>query len=136
MITFRRFQLVIVFIVLFLYLTLLFFCVAVQHGWEFLGQDTSGPRQSQLLPPLPPGWEERQDNLGRIFYVNHVTRTMQCHRPTIQQDILQVLMSNIISSKSFLMEEILRVCFYVLYKGKAMVKVTDHRTIMLMRSMP
>ncbi|XP_015254845.1 PREDICTED: E3 ubiquitin-protein ligase NEDD4 isoform X2 [Cyprinodon variegatus] len=56
-----------------------------EHGWEFLGQDTSGPRQSQLLPPLPPGWEERQDNLGRIFYVNHVTRTMQCHRPTIQE---------------------------------------------------
>ncbi|XP_047219264.1 E3 ubiquitin-protein ligase NEDD4a isoform X2 [Girardinichthys multiradiatus] len=50
-------------------------------GWELLDQDTSGPRQSQLLPP---GWEERQDNLGRIYFVNHVTRTTQCHRPTIQ----------------------------------------------------
>uniref|UniRef100_A0A8C3AWX0 HECT-type E3 ubiquitin transferase n=1 Tax=Cyclopterus lumpus TaxID=8103 RepID=A0A8C3AWX0_CYCLU len=45
-----------------------------QPGWEFLeSQDMSGPRQSQLLPALPPGWEERQDNLGRTFFVNHET---------------------------------------------------------------
>uniref|UniRef100_A0A672ZBD2 HECT-type E3 ubiquitin transferase n=1 Tax=Sphaeramia orbicularis TaxID=375764 RepID=A0A672ZBD2_9TELE len=49
-------------------------------GWEFLeGQDMSGPRQSQLLPALPPGWEERQDNLGRTYYVNHESRTTQWH---------------------------------------------------------
>ncbi|KAM4596453.1 E3 ubiquitin-protein ligase NEDD4-like isoform 1-T1 [Fundulus diaphanus] len=54
-------------------------------AWESLDQDMSGPRQSQLLPPLPPGWEERQDNLGRTYFVNHVTRTMQWHRPTIQE---------------------------------------------------
>ncbi|KAM4743572.1 E3 ubiquitin-protein ligase NEDD4-like [Anableps anableps] len=54
-------------------------------GWELLDQDMSGPRQSQLLPPLPAGWEERQDNLGRIYFVNHVTRTTQWHRPTIQE---------------------------------------------------
>uniref|UniRef100_A0A8P4KNG8 HECT-type E3 ubiquitin transferase n=1 Tax=Dicentrarchus labrax TaxID=13489 RepID=A0A8P4KNG8_DICLA len=43
-------------------------------GWEFLeAQDMSGPRQSQLLPALPPGWEERQDNLGRTYFVNHET---------------------------------------------------------------
>ncbi|XP_016517711.1 E3 ubiquitin-protein ligase NEDD4-like isoform X1 [Poecilia formosa] len=54
-------------------------------GWELLDQDMSGPRQSQMLPPLPPGWEERQDNLGRIYFVNHVTRTTQWHRPTMQQ---------------------------------------------------
>uniref|UniRef100_A0A3Q2QWV5 HECT-type E3 ubiquitin transferase n=1 Tax=Fundulus heteroclitus TaxID=8078 RepID=A0A3Q2QWV5_FUNHE len=53
--------------------------------WESLDQDMSGPRQSQLLPPLPPGWEERQDNLGRTYFVNHVTRTMQWHRPTTQE---------------------------------------------------
>uniref|UniRef100_A0A3B5RB63 HECT-type E3 ubiquitin transferase n=1 Tax=Xiphophorus maculatus TaxID=8083 RepID=A0A3B5RB63_XIPMA len=52
-------------------------------GWELLDQDMSGPRQSQLLPPLPPGWEERQDNLGRNYFVNHVTRTTQWHRPTM-----------------------------------------------------
>uniref|UniRef100_A0A8C7ZNU7 E3 ubiquitin-protein ligase n=1 Tax=Oryzias sinensis TaxID=183150 RepID=A0A8C7ZNU7_9TELE len=56
-----------------------------QPDWEFLeGQDMSGPRQGQLLLPLPPGWEERQDNLGRIYYVNHETRTTQWQRPTIQ----------------------------------------------------
>uniref|UniRef100_A0A3P9MUR8 E3 ubiquitin-protein ligase n=1 Tax=Poecilia reticulata TaxID=8081 RepID=A0A3P9MUR8_POERE len=56
-------------------------------GWELLDQDMSGPRQSQMLPPLPPGWEERQDNLGRIYFVNHVTRTTQWHRPTINTDV-------------------------------------------------
>uniref|UniRef100_A0A665U4R7 E3 ubiquitin-protein ligase n=1 Tax=Echeneis naucrates TaxID=173247 RepID=A0A665U4R7_ECHNA len=41
-------------------------------GWEHLeSQDMSGLRQSQVLPPLPSGWEERQDNLGRIYFVNH-----------------------------------------------------------------
>uniref|UniRef100_A0A8C3GBJ5 E3 ubiquitin-protein ligase n=1 Tax=Cyclopterus lumpus TaxID=8103 RepID=A0A8C3GBJ5_CYCLU len=41
----------------------------IDPGWEFLeSQDMSGPRQSQLLPALPPGWEERQDNLGRTFF--------------------------------------------------------------------
>ncbi|XP_075994306.1 E3 ubiquitin-protein ligase NEDD4 isoform X2 [Genypterus blacodes] len=54
-------------------------------GWEFLeGQDMSGPRQNHLLPTLPPGWEERQDNLGRTFYVNHESRTTQWQRPTVQ----------------------------------------------------
>ncbi|XP_067104674.1 E3 ubiquitin-protein ligase NEDD4 isoform X2 [Osmerus mordax] len=54
-------------------------------GWEFLeGQDMSGPRHNHLLPALPPGWEERQDNLGRTYYVNHDTRTTQWHRPIIQ----------------------------------------------------
>lgn len=54
-------------------------------GWEFLeSQDMSGPRESQLLPALPPGWEERQDNLGRTYYVNHESRTTQWQRPTMQ----------------------------------------------------
>ncbi|XP_044046347.1 E3 ubiquitin-protein ligase NEDD4a isoform X2 [Siniperca chuatsi] len=54
-------------------------------GWEFLeAQDMSGPRQSQLLPALPPGWEERQDNLGRTYFVNHESRTTQWQRPTMQ----------------------------------------------------
>uniref|UniRef100_A0A6Q2YXN8 HECT-type E3 ubiquitin transferase n=1 Tax=Esox lucius TaxID=8010 RepID=A0A6Q2YXN8_ESOLU len=55
-------------------------------SWEFLeGQDMSGPRHNHLLPALPPGWEERQDNLGRTYYVNHETRTTQCWtRPLIQ----------------------------------------------------
>ncbi|XP_077556906.1 E3 ubiquitin-protein ligase Nedd4 isoform X3 [Haemaphysalis longicornis] len=31
--------------------------------------------------PLPPGWEEREDACGRIYYVNHVARTTQWERP-------------------------------------------------------
>ncbi|KAM7015209.1 E3 ubiquitin-protein ligase NEDD4-like [Tautogolabrus adspersus] len=55
------------------------------RDWEFLeGQDMSGPRQSQLLPALPPGWEERQDNLGRTYFVHHESRTTQWLRPTMQ----------------------------------------------------
>uniref|UniRef100_A0A7N5ZSP9 HECT-type E3 ubiquitin transferase n=1 Tax=Anabas testudineus TaxID=64144 RepID=A0A7N5ZSP9_ANATE len=54
-------------------------------GWELLEeQNLAGRRQSQQLPPLPPGWEERQDNLGRIYYVNHERRTTQWLRPTVQ----------------------------------------------------
>uniref|UniRef100_A0A8C8LMC5 E3 ubiquitin-protein ligase n=1 Tax=Oncorhynchus tshawytscha TaxID=74940 RepID=A0A8C8LMC5_ONCTS len=54
-------------------------------SWEFLeGQDMSGPRHNHLLPAMPPGWEERQDNLGRTYYVNHETRTTQWHRPILQ----------------------------------------------------
>uniref|UniRef100_A0A8D3CYF4 E3 ubiquitin-protein ligase n=1 Tax=Scophthalmus maximus TaxID=52904 RepID=A0A8D3CYF4_SCOMX len=56
-------------------------------GWELLeAQDMSGPRQSQLLPALPPGWEERQDNLGRIYFVNHESRTTQCKATKPSQD--------------------------------------------------
>ncbi|KAG5848966.1 hypothetical protein ANANG_G00105060 [Anguilla anguilla] len=59
-------------------------------GWEFLeSQDMSGPRHHRQLPALPPGWEERQDNLGRTFYVNHESRTTQWHRPTIQDSHLE-----------------------------------------------
>ncbi|XP_068586277.1 E3 ubiquitin-protein ligase NEDD4-like [Cebidichthys violaceus] len=63
----------------------------IDPGWEFLeAQDMSGPRQSQLLPALPPGWEERQDNLGRTFFVNHESRTTQWQRPTIQEGDVHV----------------------------------------------
>uniref|UniRef100_A0A7N8XLF6 E3 ubiquitin-protein ligase n=1 Tax=Mastacembelus armatus TaxID=205130 RepID=A0A7N8XLF6_9TELE len=53
-----------------------------------VSSDMSGPEQSQLLPPLPPGWEERQDNLGRIYYVNHENRTTQWQRPTMHWEII------------------------------------------------
>uniref|UniRef100_A0A8C9VD56 E3 ubiquitin-protein ligase n=1 Tax=Scleropages formosus TaxID=113540 RepID=A0A8C9VD56_SCLFO len=53
-------------------------------GWEFLeNQDVSSPQNHHLLPALPPGWEERQDNLGRTYFVNHNNRTTQWQRPTI-----------------------------------------------------
>lgn len=36
------------------------------------------PRQS----PLPDGWEDRRTPDGRVYYVNHVTKTTQWSRPT------------------------------------------------------
>ncbi|XP_072818459.1 E3 ubiquitin-protein ligase NEDD4 isoform X3 [Vicugna pacos] len=37
--------------------------------------------------PLPPGWEERQDILGRTYYVNHESRRTQWKRPTLQDNL-------------------------------------------------
>lgn len=36
---------------------------------------------------LPPGWEERRTDSGRIYYVNHVTRTTQWVRPLCNKNI-------------------------------------------------
>ncbi|KAL0163148.1 hypothetical protein M9458_042544, partial [Cirrhinus mrigala] len=44
--------------------------------------DPGSQRPQQLLPPLPPGWEEKVDNLGRTYYVNHNNRTTQWKRPS------------------------------------------------------
>ncbi|KAF4995018.1 hypothetical protein FGRMN_5406 [Fusarium graminum] len=59
------------------------------------GASASGPnasgqtRQSNQLSPfedaqgrLPAGWERREDNLGRTYYVDHNTRTTSWNRPT------------------------------------------------------
>jgi len=47
-------------------------------------------RQSHQLSPfedaqgrLPAGWERREDNLGRTYYVDHNTRTTSWNRPTV-----------------------------------------------------
>ncbi|KAK7496832.1 hypothetical protein BaRGS_00011812 [Batillaria attramentaria] len=74
-----------------------------EPGWEMLDLDNalneagaSGPttaapaepEDSQAAPssdnpePLPPGWEERHDQFGRTYYVNHNSRTTQWARPT------------------------------------------------------
>jgi len=38
--------------------------------------------QQQAVAPLPPGWEEAKDpRSGRIFYVNHITKTTTWDRP-------------------------------------------------------
>ncbi|MBN3294049.1 ITCH ligase, partial [Polypterus senegalus] len=34
--------------------------------------------------PLPPGWERRVDPMGRIYYVDHITRTTTWQRPTVE----------------------------------------------------
>ncbi|XP_015272367.1 PREDICTED: E3 ubiquitin-protein ligase NEDD4-like isoform X2 [Gekko japonicus] len=56
-----------------------------EHGWEVVdSNDSASQRQEELpTPPLPPGWEEKVDNLGRTYYVNHNNRTTQWHRPTL-----------------------------------------------------
>uniref|UniRef100_A0A8C1GJZ0 E3 ubiquitin-protein ligase n=1 Tax=Cyprinus carpio TaxID=7962 RepID=A0A8C1GJZ0_CYPCA len=58
---------------------------ALPPGWEER-QDNLG-RTYYLLPTsggLPPGWEEKQDSKGRIYYVNHNSRTTTWTRPLIQ----------------------------------------------------
>lgn len=32
---------------------------------------------------LPPGWEERRTQSGRIYYVNHITRSTQWVKPQL-----------------------------------------------------
>ncbi|XP_053318908.1 E3 ubiquitin-protein ligase NEDD4 isoform X2 [Spea bombifrons] len=57
----------------------------LEPGWIILDQpDACQPQQQQELSPLPPGWEERQDILGRTYYVSHQFRRTQWHRPTVQ----------------------------------------------------
>lgn len=41
----------------------------------------------KLLPTssgLPPGWEEKQDERGRSYYVDHNSRTTTWTKPTVQ----------------------------------------------------
>ncbi|ELT89361.1 hypothetical protein CAPTEDRAFT_220633 [Capitella teleta] len=40
------------------------------------------PLEEQSADPLPDGWEERQDDRGRRFYVNHSIRRTQWERPS------------------------------------------------------
>uniref|UniRef100_A0A8C6T530 E3 ubiquitin-protein ligase n=1 Tax=Neogobius melanostomus TaxID=47308 RepID=A0A8C6T530_9GOBI len=51
------------------------------EGWED-SADSGSQRPQQLLPPLPPGWEEKVDNLGRTYFVNHNNRSTQWKRPS------------------------------------------------------
>ncbi|XP_051784286.1 E3 ubiquitin-protein ligase NEDD4-like isoform X4 [Erpetoichthys calabaricus] len=50
--------------------------------WEVADPNDAGSQRQQQLPPMPPGWEEKIDNLGRTYYVNHNNRTTQWKRPT------------------------------------------------------
>lgn len=71
-----------------------------QPGWEWVDIDStssadvgaSGPTASDTTSigesenhveqPLPPGWERQTDAAGKIYYVNHTTRTTQWDRPS------------------------------------------------------
>ncbi|CAG2100251.1 unnamed protein product, partial [Medioppia subpectinata] len=65
-----------------------------EPGWEVVDVDNGS--EEHPAPPilmqssssdsistlLPTGWEERQDANGRTYFVNHIARTTQWHRPT------------------------------------------------------
>uniref|UniRef100_A0A8C5DRM8 E3 ubiquitin-protein ligase n=1 Tax=Gouania willdenowi TaxID=441366 RepID=A0A8C5DRM8_GOUWI len=54
-----------------------------QFSQRFLYQSSGAPVENDPLGPLPPGWEKRQDN-GRVYFVNHNTRTTQWDDPRTQ----------------------------------------------------
>ncbi|XP_073536977.1 E3 ubiquitin-protein ligase NEDD4-like isoform X6 [Phyllobates terribilis] len=56
-----------------------------EQTWDVVdSNDSTSPHQQELpAPPMPPGWEEKVDNLGRTYYVNHNNRTTQWHRPSL-----------------------------------------------------
>nr|XP_048722727.1 E3 ubiquitin-protein ligase NEDD4 isoform X5 [Caretta caretta] len=67
-------------------------------GWIILDQPDAAcqpQQQQQESPPLPPGWEERQDILGRTYFVNHESRRTQWKRPTAQDNLADVDNGNI-----------------------------------------
>lgn len=50
---------------------------------SLLSQDgTASSVQPPQPPPLPDGWEERKTENGRLYYVNHKTKTTQWVKPT------------------------------------------------------
>ncbi|XP_062898751.1 E3 ubiquitin-protein ligase NEDD4 isoform X10 [Mobula hypostoma] len=54
-----------------------------ERAWAMVDPTDSGAQREQQLPPLPSGWEEKTDNLGRTYYVNHNNRTTQWQRPSL-----------------------------------------------------
>ncbi|XP_023716889.1 E3 ubiquitin-protein ligase Nedd-4 isoform X3 [Cryptotermes secundus] len=55
--------------------------------WEIVDEPVmpnveSAAQNQEQLPPLPHGWEERQDANGRTYYVNHIARSTQWERPS------------------------------------------------------
>ncbi|XP_061833725.1 NEDD4-like E3 ubiquitin-protein ligase WWP2 isoform X2 [Nerophis lumbriciformis] len=54
-----------------------------QFSQRFLYQPPGAPVENDPLGPLPPGWEKRQDN-GKMYFVNHNTRTTQWDDPRTQ----------------------------------------------------
>ncbi|KAM8946864.1 NEDD4-like E3 ubiquitin-protein ligase WWP2 [Pelodytes ibericus] len=54
-----------------------------QLSQRFLYQSSPSAPDNDPLGPLPNGWEKHQDN-GRVYYVNHNTRTTQWEDPRTQ----------------------------------------------------
>ncbi|XP_072228724.1 E3 ubiquitin-protein ligase NEDD4-like isoform X4 [Leuresthes tenuis] len=63
------------------------------EGWDE-SADSGSQRPQQLLPPLPAGWEEKVDNLGRTYYVNHNNRSTQWKRPSNMDVISEIESDN------------------------------------------
>ncbi|KAM4038491.1 E3 ubiquitin-protein ligase NEDD4 [Anomaloglossus baeobatrachus] len=55
-------------------------------GWVILDQPDPSYQlaQQEIISPLPPGWEEKQDILGRTYYISHQFKRTQWQRPTTQ----------------------------------------------------
>uniref|UniRef100_A0A1A7XET6 E3 ubiquitin-protein ligase NEDD4-like n=1 Tax=Iconisemion striatum TaxID=60296 RepID=A0A1A7XET6_9TELE len=64
------------------------------EGWDDESVDSGSQRPQQLLPPLPSGWEEKVDNLGRTYYVNHNNRSTQWKRPSNMDMISEIESDN------------------------------------------
>ncbi|XP_043937716.1 NEDD4-like E3 ubiquitin-protein ligase WWP2 isoform X2 [Protopterus annectens] len=54
-----------------------------QFNQRFLYQPSGTSNENDPVDSLPPGWEKRQDN-GRVYFVNHNTRTTQWEDPRTQ----------------------------------------------------
>mmetsp|Transcript_6732 Transcript_6732/g.13458 ORF Transcript_6732/g.13458 Transcript_6732/m.13458 type:complete len:255 (+) Transcript_6732:1732-2496(+) len=56
----------------------------IKRGWNWdrLGNTTTKNQQQPTVMGLPAGWEEKVDSRsGRLYYINHKTRTTQWERP-------------------------------------------------------
>ncbi|XP_058828443.1 E3 ubiquitin-protein ligase SMURF2 [Topomyia yanbarensis] len=64
--------------------------------------DVRGPDDDEKIAKdeLPPGWEERLTQDGRVYYVNHVTKTTQWSRPTEPAGTVPPALSNGSSNNS------------------------------------
>lgn len=64
--------------------------------------DVRGPDDDEeiLKDELPAGWEERLTQTGRVYYVNHVTKTTQWSRPTEPAGSLPPALTNGSSNNS------------------------------------
>ena len=59
----------------------------LQAAWEKADSERSESGAEQgTKKPLPPGWEARQDNFGREYYVNHNNRTTSWNDPRIDPE--------------------------------------------------
>ncbi|XP_033022292.1 E3 ubiquitin-protein ligase NEDD4 isoform X5 [Lacerta agilis] len=58
----------------------------LEPGWILLDQPDAACQLQEQESSLPAGWEERQDVLGRTYFVNHESRRTQWKRPTAQDN--------------------------------------------------